>query len=191
MGSFQVLPTNLAVLQRHWGYYLGLGIVLVLLGTMAIAAIGFTTLLTVTFLGALILITGITLLVDTFRFWWKRWSGFFIHLLMALLYVGLGLMFLMGPIATSLSLTLLLAITFIVIGIVRISNSLSLKPAAWKWTLFNGIITALLGVLILMEWPASGLFVIGLFVGIDLLLCGWTYVMMALTAKASKEKVKT
>jgi uncharacterized membrane protein HdeD (DUF308 family) len=54
------------------------------------------------------------------------------------------------------------------------------------WRLASSIITLLLGVLILLEWPASGLFIIGLFIGIDLIFTGWVYIVSALSARSAK-----
>ena len=69
---------------------------------------------------------------------------------------------------------------FLVGGIFRVVAAMTLRLHHWGWMLLNGVITALLGLLVLAEWPSSGLFVIGLFLGIDMLFNGWTWVMLSL-----------
>jgi uncharacterized membrane protein HdeD (DUF308 family) len=127
----------------------------------------------------LLVLSGGVLLLDTFGFWWKKWSGFFLHLIVSLLYLGVGFSLLMYPVEASVSLTLFLGIFYILAGVLRIGFAATLKTPRWGWAWFNGIVTLILGVLILSNWPASGLFIIGLFVGIDLLFAGWTFLMFA------------
>jgi uncharacterized membrane protein HdeD (DUF308 family) len=54
---------------------------------------------------------------------------------------------------------------------------------SWGWTVVNGLITLLLGMLMWADWPVSGLWVIGLFVGIEMIFSGWSWVMLALAAR--------
>jgi uncharacterized membrane protein HdeD (DUF308 family) len=88
------------------------------------------------------------------------------------------------PLVTSVSLTLLLGIFYTIVGISRIAFSSSVRLPQWKWGFSNGLISLLLGILILANWPDSSLYIIGLFVGVDLLFCGLAYVMVALTARS-------
>ena len=78
------------------------------------------------------------------------------------------------------ALTLLLGSFFLVGGIFRVVAAMTLRLHHWGWIMLNGVVTSLLGLLVLAEWPKSGLFVIGLFVGIDMLFNGWTWVMLSL-----------
>ena len=81
-------------------------------------------------------------------------------------------------------LTLILAVAFLVGGSVRIVVVLTERFSAWPWVLLNGVVTLLLGILIWRQWPESSLWVIGLFVGIDLIFNGWSWVMLALAVRA-------
>ncbi|MGE5152937.1 MAG: DUF308 domain-containing protein, partial [Bdellovibrio bacteriovorus] len=81
-------------------------------------------------------------------------------------------------------LTLVIAGLLIAVGIARLIMSLQLRPAAgWYWPLLSGLISILLGGMIIAQWPASGLWVIGLFVAIELIVNGWSYVFIALAAR--------
>lgn len=182
---FNVAQNNqtLALINKNWGWFLAWGIFLIILGLAAVSASTFTTLVSVVFLGFLILVSGILVLIDSFTSWWGRWGNFVFHILMGLLYLIVGGMLIKSPLWGAVSLTLLLAILFILLGAFRIVFSLSASFPHWGWSLFNGIITLVLGIFIFLHWPAASLFFIGLFVGIDLIFFGWTYIMLALSVK--------
>jgi uncharacterized membrane protein HdeD (DUF308 family) len=94
-----------------------------------------------------------------------------------------GFLFLRRPVSTELVMTLLLAALLLVSGVFRIVAALSMRLPYWGWTLASGILNVLLGLLIWAEWPFSGLWVIGLFVGIELIFSGWMWVMIALALR--------
>jgi len=177
------LRINHQDLRAYWGWFFAWGVLIFLLGIIAISAATFTTLLSVILLGFLILIGGAIVLVDTFTFWWGRWPGFTLHLIMSLIYIILGIMLINNPVVGSVTLTLFLGIFFILIGISRIIYSLSVRVIRWQWSFINGFISLLLGFLIVTNLPTTSLFIIGVFIGVDLLLCGLAYMMIALGAK--------
>lgn len=174
---------NLSFFGKHWGWFLLWGIIILLLGMAAIVATTSATFLTVILLGMLIGIGGIVIIIDSFTFWWHQWSGFFLHLAMGILYLIVGSLLFTKPVAASVYLTLLLGVFYTLVGIFRISYSLLVRAPQWGWNLFNGIISLLIGFLIMASWPASSLYIIGLFVGIDLLFCGWAYIIAALAGR--------
>jgi len=75
-----------------------------------------------------------------------------------------------------------------VVGVIRISMGIQLRNAVsgWYWSLLAGLLSILLGVVIILQWPVSGLWVIGLFVAIELILNGWSYVFVALAARKAR-----
>ncbi len=176
------------ILAKHWGWFVFWGLCLVLLGTGAIYASVFTTLASVIFLGIVFCVASVFMLINTFKFWLHKGISFFGHLLLSILYFIAGVMLLVTPLQSAISLTLLLGIFFIAVGIYRIIFSLYAKLPRWGWILLSGIITTILGVLILAQWPSSGLYVIGLFVGIDILLIGWSYIMLGLFSRTAAKK---
>jgi uncharacterized membrane protein HdeD (DUF308 family) len=140
------------------------------------------TIATVALFGWLLLIGGILSLVHAFMR--RRWGGFFLELFAGILYGLVGLMMLFNPVASAEALTLLIAVFLMVGGVFRIVTALSVRFHHWIWLLLNGVISLLLGVLIWRQWPASGLWVIGLFIGIDLIFYGWSLIMLGLTVKS-------
>lgn len=177
------LRINEQDLYSYWGWFLAWGITLLAIGIVAIGAATLTTLLSVILIGFLITISGAVILVDTFTFWWKKWTGFLLHLIMSILYLYVGILLINNPLLGSESLTLLLGIFYILIGVSRITYSLSLRVTRWQWSFLNGFISLLLGILIVTNLPSASLFIIGLFVGIDLVFCGLTYIILALKAR--------
>ena len=171
-------------LKRHWGWFFALGVALAILGTMAIMSATTTLLLTkfaVTFVGWLMIVTGVLEVLHSFTV--KRWGGFFIDLLLGMLYAVVGFMIVANPQATAITLTLLIAMFLIFGGLFRIVIALANRYRHWLWLLLSGVINVVLGVLIWQQWPYTGLWVIGLFVGIDMIFYGWSLIMLSLAAK--------
>lgn len=164
-------------------WFFSWGIALTILGGLAIYAATFTTIASVVFIGFLITLCGSIVLLDTFTFWWGKWSGFLMHMVMSLVYIAVGLMLIENPLLASATLTLILGIFYLFMGLVRISYSLAMRVAKWQWTFVNGFISLLLGILIITNLPSASLFIIGLFVGLDILFIGLVYLMIGLTGR--------
>lgn len=173
--------TDLHHLKSNWGWFLFLGIALIALGVIAIGASTLVTVASMIFLGALLLAGGILQII--YAFWAQKWSGFFLALLAGILYTVTGFLLFMHPAAGALSLTLLLAAFYMVGGIFRIIGALTTRFDQWGWALFSGIVMLILGLLIWQGWPATGLWIFGLFIGIDLIFYGWFWVALALGAR--------
>jgi uncharacterized membrane protein HdeD (DUF308 family) len=177
-----VLRHEVAALRGNWFWFVFLGIALVVMGTVALGAVGFTSLVTAVFLGVLILMAGVAETLGAF--WCRGWSGFFFHLLSGILAIVVGALFLKAPVDAVLVLTMLVACLFMVGGIFKIVAALSFRFAAWGLTLVGGMIDLVLGVLIWVEWPASAIWVIGLFVGISLVFRGFNWIGLGLSLRS-------
>lgn len=177
------LISRSTAIAKNWPWLLAWGVVLILLGFFAISLTTLTTIVSVMILGIVIFIAGIILFIDAFKFWSNNWLGFLIHILLGILYVVVGFFLIQSPLLGSISLTLFLGVFYLVAGIFRTLYALSSRLYRWVWVVFSGIISIILGLLILSSWPASGVYIIGLFVGIDLLFIGWAYVMIALSLR--------
>ena len=174
-------------IRRSWGWFLGLGIVLIILGAIAIGSAFLMTIASVFLFGWILIIGGVMEVVHAF--WHKRWAGFFLDLLTGLLYVVVGWMMVNNPQESALLLTLLIAMFLVFEGVFRIVTAITVRYPHWGSVLFNGIISLLLGILIWRRWPVSGLWVMGLFVGIEMLLNGWSLVRLSMTGRNLPEEV--
>ena len=161
--------------------YVLLGAVLVIFGLVLLGSLGMATLTVVTLFGVLMMIGGVLHLVAAF----KVFDGGFRWLwaLFGLLYIGAGYYAFKSPITTAVVLTNLLAVALLIGGFVRIINAFMLKPmAGWGWTLFSGLLTLFTGAIILAS-PDSPFWVLGLFLGVDILFQGVNYLTFAAAIK--------
>jgi uncharacterized membrane protein HdeD (DUF308 family) len=172
---------ELGELRPKWGWFLVLGIALLVLGVVALAVPWLTTLTSVLLFGWLLVFGGVFEVVAVF--WAKEWRGIVLHLLGGILSIVVGALVVAHPDAGVLALTLLLATLFLAGGLFRVGAAVVLRLPNWGWAVAGGILTALLGVAIWIMWPFSALWVIGMFVAIELMFRGWAWVMFAFGAR--------
>ncbi|MFN2330065.1 MAG: HdeD family acid-resistance protein [Chromatocurvus sp.] len=169
-----------------WGWLFALGIVMIIFGSLGLVFSYAFTLASVLVFGALALAAGLLQLWHGFAAREESWGGRGLHLLVALAYLLLGGLLLWDPLSGSLSLTLFLAAFLLVIGGFRVYYAWQWHRRGWRWKLaaFMGVVDVLLAVLILVGWPSTGLWVIGLFLAIELLLNGFLLTSLALTVRS-------
>lgn len=163
--------------------FLGLGATLLILGILMVSFSAYATLFSVIIFGALLAAAGVVQVIQAFMA--RQWSGFFISLLLGGLALITGFLCLTRPEVAAISLTLWIAAFCFIAGIFRMATALVLRFDQWGWVFFNGLTTFILGMLIYADWPVSGLWVIGLFLGIDLIFSGWIWITLALSTKPS------
>jgi uncharacterized membrane protein HdeD (DUF308 family) len=169
-------------LRGNWFWFVLLGVALIVLGVVALSAVVVASLAAAVAIGVLILMAGVAETLGAF--WCRGWSGFFLHLLSGVLSIVIGVMFLRAPVGALAALTLLVAAFLLVGGIFKIIAALSYRFATWGWPLLSGIIDVILGVMIWQEWPTSALWVIGLFLGINMIFRGINWVVLGLSLRA-------
>jgi len=174
-------------LKRGWGWLVAVGIALIILGLIALYCAVTATMVSVDIFGWLLVIGGVLSLVDAFV--QRRWGGFFMELFAGILYIIVGLMVVANTAASAVVLTLVIALFLLIDGVFRIVTALSVRFPHWPWMLFNGVVGVLLGIMIWRQWPWSGLWVIGLFVGIELILYGWSLVMLGSMARSTRHQL--
>ena len=169
-------------LQKHWTWFFGLGIFLLLFGLVMIVLPVVGSFAIDLFIGVVLLIAGVLQVVMAFNF--RNWKGFLIKLLTGILYGGAGLLLLVYPLSGVITLTLFLAAFLLIEGVLEIAFAYKLKPEShWNWVLFDGVIGILLGVLIIANWPSDSLWVLGLLFGINLVFSGVTSLVLSLSAR--------
>jgi uncharacterized membrane protein HdeD (DUF308 family) len=174
-------PAELRNLRRNWGWFVALGIGLIILGFVAAGSAVTTTVVSMVIFGWLLIIASAMEIITAF--YQKTWGGMFIDLLMGVLYGVVGVLMLVSPAASALSLTLLIAMFLIVGGIFRLVASVTTRYPHWGWLALHGLLALTLGMLIWLQWPVSGLWVIGLFIGLELFFNGVTLLALGLTVR--------
>jgi uncharacterized membrane protein HdeD (DUF308 family) len=162
---------------HHWGWFLAFGIVLVLLGVAAIARSVTATVTSMLFFGWLLVCASIIEFVQAFMV--GKWEGFFLHLLVAILFGITGVLMLAKPVISAEAATFLMSMFFLVGGLYELVAAMWSHLPGWGWHALDGIVASILGLLLLAQWPVSGLYAIGLFVGIYLILFGGSWIALA------------
>jgi uncharacterized membrane protein HdeD (DUF308 family) len=167
-----------AVSQNRF-LFLILGIILIGVGIFAIAFPFVATIAAKIFLGWLFLISGGVQIIHAFST--RRWAQFIIDLLIGALYVFAGIWLTFFPLTTVVTLTLFLAVLFVIHGVLEAGMALRMRPSkGWMWMLFAAILAIVVGVLIFYKLPSSAAWAIGTLVGIKLISSGWAYFSLSL-----------
>jgi uncharacterized membrane protein HdeD (DUF308 family) len=170
-------------LHHCWLWFLLLGIAIALVGVGAIGAAFIATLTTVLVFGILLIVGGVVQIVNAFLA--RTWRGFFVYTLVGVLHLIVGGIMIEQPLRAAEALTLMIAVAFLVGGAAQLIYGVTQSFAGRSWVILNGFIALLLGISIWKQWPESGLWVIGLFIGIDLVFSGWSWVMLGLAVKGA------
>lgn len=162
------------------------GVLLIILGALAIVLPGIATLATSLFIGWLLLFAGIVGLIAVLTsgtsapgFWW--------NLVTAVLYLLAGAVLLWNPVAGAVTLTIILAAYLLASGVLKLIAAFEYRnaiPRAWGWMLLSGIVDIILGALIVTGLPGTAVWVLGLLVGIDLLVSGVALLLASFHARS-------
>ena len=168
-------PTNLGpgveALRAKWGWIVALGVVYLLAGFIALGSVVMATVASVLVVGVMMIIAGVAEVFSAFQI--KTWGKFLLWVLLGVLYIIAGFVTFENPLLAAALLTLILGASLVASGIMRIILAFSMKrETPWVWGALSGVITLLLGLLILARWPVSSLYILGLFLGIDLIMAG-------------------
>ncbi len=175
----------------NWGWFVFLGVLMIMAGTAAIGHPGLATVLTVGVLGWLLVFAGF---VQGFAsFFAKSWGGFFFEIIVAILYVMAGFAIINNPAMTSVWVTAIVALAFVAGGTVRVFESIAMAGndlPAWGWVLLAGLTGVFVGVAIFSRWPDSSAGAVGLLVGIALLVNGISGVFLGVGAGIAHHRLK-
>ncbi len=168
-------------IHDSWGWFIALGIALIVLGGACILGDVTATLATVLAFGWLLIVGAVVALVQAVQV--RTWSGFFLFFLSALLRGFTGYLLVRYPLAGEYSLTLLLASFFVVSGIFRAIGAGVLQFPQWGWAVVSGIVATALGVMLLTQLPISSLWFIGLAIGIDFIFDGASFAALGVALR--------
>jgi uncharacterized membrane protein HdeD (DUF308 family) len=171
-------------LHQHWVLFLVEGIVLLILGALAVVLAPLATLAVTIVLGWLLLASGVMGLLTTF--WMRAAPGFGWALLSAIVGIAVGIMLLAAPLRGAFSLTIVLVAFFIIEGVASIMYAFDHRrqlSGRWGWMLVSGVIDLVLGAMIYGGLPSTAAWAVGLLVGINMMFGGLALTVMALHAR--------
>lgn len=182
-----VEPTgNVAVRDEGWGIMLFAGVLIAILGLIAVLAPFLTTVSLSLLLGVLLVVGGVTRLLGSFRS--QGWGGVVWHVLIGLIAIGAGVFVFVNPIVGVATLTVIVISYLLVAGTVELAMGIHLRGTPnWGWSVASGAISLVLAVLLLLGLPSSALWAVGLLFGINLLAGGISMAVVALGGRRAPE----
>lgn len=175
----EAINASREMIAENKGWFIALGVVLIALGAVAMAFPFATTIATKVVLGWLFLLGGVMQIAHAFST--KNWSEFFLSSLIGLLYAVVGGWLAFFPLTGLLTLTVMLAALFIAEGVLKTLMAFRWRPRdGWGWILLSGLVSLVLGGIVIADLPGSATWVIGLLVGIDLVMAGIAYVFVTM-----------
>jgi uncharacterized membrane protein HdeD (DUF308 family) len=171
--------TALEPLRAKSGWIIALGVVYIIAGLVALSSVVMATVVSVFVVGIMMVIAGVAEIVNAFQI--KTWGRFLLWLLLGALYVVAGFLTFENPLLAAAILTLFLGVALIVSGVMRIILAFSMQAAMpWVLVLLSGVITLLIGLVIVAHWPVASLYVLGIFLGVDLVFAGASWLAIGL-----------
>src|SRR3984957_2895154 len=158
----QAASLEMAPLRAKWGWIVALGVVYVIAGFFALGSMAMATVASVLVVGVAMIVAGIAKVISAFQI--KSWGKFLLWALLGVLYIVSGFVTFENPLLAAVLLTLVLGVSLVASGTIRIILAFSMKrEMPWVLVLLSAVITLLLGLLILAHWPVSSLYILGMF----------------------------
>jgi uncharacterized membrane protein HdeD (DUF308 family) len=169
-------------LHAKWGWIVALGFVYLIAGFVALGSVVMATVASVIVVGAMMIVAGAAEMIGAFQM--KSWGKFLVWALLGVLYVIAGFLTFENPLFAAVLLTLFLGASLIASGAVRLFLAFNMKrESPWVWVAMSGAITLLLGLLIVARWPVNSVYILGLFLGLDLIMAGAGWISLGFGLK--------
>lgn len=188
--SKQVLDEVSTQMNKNWKILMIIGALTLFLGIVGMGMNVTMTIVSILYIGLFIIFGGILHLIDAFIV--DGWKNKLLGGLIALMYLVAGALMIKYPAASAAWFTLFIAFFFLIVGIFRVVIGFQLRQenSGWGWTVISGVAAIILGILIYNQWPVSGLWVIGLFVSIELIMQGISTITVAMAVRSLQRSVK-
>ncbi len=176
-----IVKHELHHVRQYWCWFFSLGVLLLICGVLAIVFPAASSVAAVSVLSIVLLVAGAATIIGSF--WAGKWGGFLVQMLVGMLYVAASFAMTKDPLVSVAVITAGVAIAFMVMGLFRILAALNVRYPQWGWSLLNGCITFLLGLVILRDFREGDWWIIGLLVGIEFLFAGLSWIMLSLAIR--------
>lgn len=181
MISNQLPSTDRRALPVSWGWIVAAGVLMIMLGIVALGSLAGSTRATTFLVGAALLVAAVAQIFGALSAETRGRTA--LQVLVGLLYLVAGWQLVTEPFFAAVAVTLVIGVILVAAGIARIVTALVARPAHWGWVALGGAVTTLIGALLWAGWPATGAVAIGLFLGIELIISGLGWVVVGLVAR--------
>lgn len=168
-------------MQEVWLLFVGSGLLMTVLGVVLIVFATYASAAMVLLFGCMLVVAAVIQLANSC--WARRWKGFTVGIFLGVLYLTMGFVLIEQPMQTAVAVTLVVATGLMIAGLVRIILSVVERWSGWQLSLLSGVLSLLLGVGIWRDWPLSGLWVIGLFVGLEMIMNGLVWMKLGASVR--------
>jgi uncharacterized membrane protein HdeD (DUF308 family) len=170
-------------LRAKSGWIVALGVVYLVAGAIALSSVALATVISVFLVGVMMVVSGIAEIFNALQV--KSWGKFVLWLLLGALYVVAGILTFENPLLAAKLLTLLLGASLIASGVLKIVLAFSMKAgSSWGFVVLAGLVTLFVGAVIVARWPVNSLYILGIFLAVDLIFTGVGWVSAGLGLKA-------
>lgn len=177
MTAYTSRPAGVALTPPPTWACVVLGVVLIFAGIIVLGDVVIASLISAIVIGIAAIIAGGFEIVHAF--WTKGWGSFLWQIVLGVLYLAFGLVLVSEPASGALLLTYMLGLLLFLSGLVRIFFALRYWSEAGWTMLFSGSLGLIVGLIIIARWPMSGLWVLGILLGLDLILHGAAWLTFA------------
>ncbi|MDK1488864.1 HdeD family acid-resistance protein [Sinorhizobium sp. 7-81] len=175
-------PAGKEAVAGKWAWFVALGVLLIMCGGIAFGNLFMATVGSVYYIGAIMLVGGLLNLAHAFQV--RGWESIVYWVLSGACYAAAGLFAFINPVLASSVLTFLMAVALIVAGCSRLWVGFKLRPlAGWGWIVIGGLVTLVAGLVIAGGWPVNSLWILGLFLAVDLVMQGLALIAFGVLAK--------
>jgi uncharacterized membrane protein HdeD (DUF308 family) len=180
---------SLEPLRAKWVWILALGVIYALAGIIALSSVAMATVASVLVVGIMMVIAGLAEVINACQL--RSWGKFFLWIALGALYIVAGFVTFENPALAVAVLTLVLGASLIVSGLMRLVLAISMSVGTpWAPVFLSGVITFLLGTVILAHWPVSSIYTLGVLLGIDLLVAGLGWIGVGLRLRRIDEALR-
>ena len=174
------------MLRANWSWVVALGATYALSALIALWSIALSTVSSVLVIGMMMMVAGAAEVLNACQL--RSWSKFFLWIALGALYILAGFATFENPVLAKAFLTVVLGVSLVISGCVRLILGFSMALGTpWALLFVSGVITFLLGLVILAHWPVASIYSLGLLLSIDLLIAGigWIAVGLSLRRRAA------
>jgi uncharacterized membrane protein HdeD (DUF308 family) len=176
------VDSGVEALRTKWSWIVALGVVYTLAALIALYSVTATTVSTVLVVGIMMMVAGVAEVINACQL--RSWGKFFLWIALGVLYIIAGFVTFENPVLTAALLTFALGVSLVISGIMRLILGFGMRVGTpWPLVFLSGVITLILGLVVLAHWPISSIYSLGFLLSVDLLCAGLGWIGVGLSLR--------